>query len=119
MIVNNASLVTHWTSQPAISGALVAIEGKSIVDFGLVGKIVDRYDGDTEILDVAGRLVLPGMIDAGSRLYRSVASAIPLPWRDAHLIEAVLDEESLYWSALAGLLDHLRSGVTTVFALVS
>ena len=87
MIVNNASLVTHWTSQPAISGALVAIEGKSIVDFGLVGKLVDRYDGDTEILDVAGRLVVPGMIDAGSRLYRSVASAIPLPWRDSHLVE--------------------------------
>ncbi len=119
MIVNNANLVTHWPSQPSVSGALLAIEGKSIVDFGLVGKLVDRYDDDTEILDVSGRLVVPGMIDAGSRLYRSLTPGLPIPWRESHRIEGALDEECLYWSALAGLLDALRSGVTTTFALVS
>ncbi len=119
MILNNADLITHWPSRPSVSGALVATEGKSIVDFGPVGKLVDRYDGATEILDVAGRLALPGMIDAGSRLYRSVCAGLSLPWQESHRVESALDEESLYWSALAGLLDHLRSGVTTVFALVS
>jgi cytosine/adenosine deaminase-related metal-dependent hydrolase len=119
MIVNNANLVTHWPSQPTVSGALLAIEGKSIVDFGLVGKLVDRYDDETEILDVSGRLVVPGMIDAGSRLYRSLTTGLPIPWRESHRIEGALDEECLYWSALAGLLDALRSGVTTSFALVS
>ena len=119
MIINNADLVTHWPSQPSVSGALVAIEGKSIIDFGLVGKLVDRYDDDTEILDVSGRLVVPGMIDAGSRLYRSLAHGLPVPWRDCDRIESALDEECLYWSALAGLLDALRSGVTTSFAFVS
>jgi len=119
MIVNNANLVTHWPSQPSVSGALVAIEGKSIVDFGLVGKLVDRYDDDTEILDVSGRLVVPGMIDAGSRLYRSLTPGLPIPWRESHRVESALDEECLYWSALAGLLDALRSGVTTSFAVVS
>ena len=53
MIVNNASLVTHWTSQPAISGALVAIEGKSIVDFGLVGKLVDPVEGRHARIEIA------------------------------------------------------------------
>jgi cytosine/adenosine deaminase-related metal-dependent hydrolase len=119
MIVNNANLITHWPSQPWVGGALVAIEGKSIVDFGLVGKLVDRYDDETQIVDVCGRLVVPGMIDAGSRLYRSLAAGLAVPWREAHRIESVLDEESLYWSALAGLLDALRSGVTTVFSPVS
>jgi len=119
MIVNNANLVTHWPSQPSVSGALLAIEGKSIVDFGLVGKLVDRYDDDTEILDVSGRLVVPGMIDARSRLYRSLTPGLPIPWRESHRVESALDEECLYWSALAGLLDALRSGVTTSFAVVS
>jgi cytosine/adenosine deaminase-related metal-dependent hydrolase len=119
MIVNNADLVTHWPSQPSVSGALLAIEGKSIVDFGLVGKLVDRYDGDTEILDVSGRLVVPGMIDAGSQLHRSLTPGLAVAWREGERIENALDEESLYWSALAGLLDALRSGVTTCFALVS
>ncbi len=119
MIINNADLITHWPSQPSVSGALLAIEGKSIVDFGLVGKLVDRYDDDTEILDVSGRLVVPGMIDAGSRLYRSLTPGLPVSFREAERVERALDEESLYWSALAGLLDGLRSGVTTFFALVS
>jgi cytosine/adenosine deaminase-related metal-dependent hydrolase len=119
MIVNNADLVTHWPSKPVVPGALLAIEGKSIVDFGPVGKLVSRYDDDSQILDVAGRLVVPGMIDAGSRLYRSLSAAFPIPWREGDRVEAVLDEESLYWSALAGLLDGLRSGVTSTFAAVS
>ena len=119
MIVNNANLVTHWPSQPAVSGALLAMEGKSIVDFGPVGKLVSRYDDDSEVLDVSGRLVVPGMIDAGSRLYRSLTPGFPIPWQESHRIESALDEESLYWSALAGLLDALRSGVTTSFAFVS
>jgi cytosine/adenosine deaminase-related metal-dependent hydrolase len=108
MIVYNADLVTHWPSQPVISGALVAIEGKSIVDFGPVGKLVSRYDDDSESLDVSGRLVIPGMIDAGSRLYRSLTAGLPIPWGEAHRIESALDEETLYWSALAGLLDAAR-----------
>jgi cytosine/adenosine deaminase-related metal-dependent hydrolase len=119
MIVNNANLITHWHSQGSVAGALVAIEGKSIVDFGLVGKLVDRYDDDTEVLDVSGRLVLPGMIDAGTRLYRSLTPGLALPWRENDRLENALDEECLYWSGLAGLLDALRSGVTTCFALVS
>jgi cytosine/adenosine deaminase-related metal-dependent hydrolase len=59
------------------------------------------------------------MIDAGSRLYRSLTPGLPIPWRESHRVEGALDEESLYWSALASLLDSLRAGVTTVFALVS
>ncbi len=119
MIVYNADLVTHWPQQPVIPGALLAIEGKSIVDFGPVGKLVSRYDEDRESLDVAGRLVVPGMIDAGARLFRSVTAGLSIPWKEAHRIESALDEETLYWSTFAGLLDALRSGVTTLFALVS
>ncbi|MGH9322608.1 MAG: GDSL-type esterase/lipase family protein [Vicinamibacteria bacterium] len=42
MIVNNAYLVTRWPSQPRVEGALLATEGKSVVDFGPVGKLVER-----------------------------------------------------------------------------
>ncbi len=119
MIINNADLVTHWPSRPSIPGALLAIEGKSIIDFGPVGKLVSRYDDDSEVLDVSGRLVIPGMIDAGCRLYRSLTHGLPVSFRESHLVENALDEESLYWSSLSGLLDALRSGVTTCFALVS
>ena len=52
MILNNANLVTFWDSEPFVTGALVAIEGKILVDFGSVGKLADRYDA-AETLDVA------------------------------------------------------------------
>jgi cytosine/adenosine deaminase-related metal-dependent hydrolase len=119
MIVNNAELVTHWAAQPVVSGALLAIEGKTIVDFGPVGKLVSRYDDDSQVLDVAGRMVIPGMVDAGRRLHRSLAQGIVVPWSDSRRLEAILDEESLYWSAACGLLDSLRSGVTTSLVTVS
>jgi cytosine/adenosine deaminase-related metal-dependent hydrolase len=119
MIVNNADLVTHWPAQPVVSGALLAIEGKTIVDFGPVGKLVSRYDDDSLVLDVAGRMVIPGMIDAGKRIHRSLTSGIVLPWSDSRRLESILDEESLYWSAACSLLDALRSGVTTSLITVS
>jgi cytosine/adenosine deaminase-related metal-dependent hydrolase len=117
MIVNNANLVTLWSNEPAIDGALVAIEGKSIVDFGKVGKLVDRYD-DTEVLDVSGRLVIPGMIDGHLRVDRSLLRGRAGERLSPGRIEAALDAETLYWSALVGLLDAVRSGTTSVFAWV-
>lgn len=121
MIVNNANLVTMWPNEPLVEGALLALEGKTIVDFGKVGKLADRYD-DPEVLDVAGALVLPGMVNAHARLSSSLAMTKPpvtgLHARDMRVdCEAVLDEEGVYWSTLVWLLDAIRSGVTTVFAL--
>jgi cytosine/adenosine deaminase-related metal-dependent hydrolase len=126
MIVNNANLVTFWPNEPLVEGALLALEGKTIVDFGKVGKLIDRYD-DPEVLDVAGRVVIPGLVNAQDRLYLRFAPGVPTSGirpksaRDLrelrHRIEDALDEQALYWSALVGLLDAVRSGVTTVFAL--
>jgi cytosine/adenosine deaminase-related metal-dependent hydrolase len=118
MIVNNAHLVTGWSQQAIVEGALLAVEGKSIVDFGKVGKLVDRYE-DSDVLDVAGRLVLPGMIDAHSRPSRWLALGSPVPLTDELRLELALDEEALYWSALVSFLEAVRNGVTTVIASIS
>jgi cytosine/adenosine deaminase-related metal-dependent hydrolase len=77
MIITNATLVTLWESQPLIDGALVAVEGKTIIDFGKMGKLIDRYE-DTETLDVGGRVLMPGLVNAHSHLWRSLAPALPL-----------------------------------------
>lgn len=122
MIITNATLVTLWESQPLIDGALVAVEGKTIIDFGKMGKLIDRYE-DTETLDVGGRVLMPGLVNAHSHLWRTLAPALPLErvrtfrelqerfwWRHAR----ALREEDIYISSLVGLLDSVRGGFTTV-----
>jgi putative selenium metabolism protein SsnA len=122
MIITNATLVTLWEPQPLIDGALVAIEGKTIIDFGKMGKLIDRYE-DTETLDVGGRVLMPGLVNGHAHLWRSLAPAMPLEgvrtfrelqekywWRYAR----ALREEDIYSSSLVGLLDSVRGGFTTI-----
>jgi cytosine/adenosine deaminase-related metal-dependent hydrolase len=113
VIINNACLVSLWPNEPVVEGALIAIEGKTIVDFGKVGKLVDRYD-HPEVVDVGGRLVLPGLVDAHARLDRSLAVGAP-GGLSRELPPSALDPGTLYWSAMVALLDAVRSGVTALF----
>jgi putative selenium metabolism protein SsnA len=124
VILNNADLVTFWDSEPFLKGALVAIEGKIIVDFDSVGKLADRYD-DSETLDVGGRIVMPGLINAHTHLRRSLTRGMPIkgeqPRTFQEMQEALcwrpdraLSEEDVYLGTLVGLLDSVRAGVTTV-----
>lgn len=122
MIITNANLITLWESTPLIDGALIAIEGKTIVDFGRMGKLIDRYE-DTDTLDVQGCVLMPGLVNSHSHLWRTLAPGLPLEsaktfrelqekfwWRFAR----ALDVEDVYVSAVTGLLDSVRAGCTTV-----
>ncbi len=124
MIVNNATLITFWDKQPLVEGALVAIEGGTIVDFGKVGKLVDRYD-HPQVLDAGGPIVIPGLVDAHSHLSRTLLRArpeqasSPSSFRDLRErvwwpLERALGPKELYTSASVGLLDAIRSGVTAI-----
>lgn len=80
----------------------------------------------TEVLDCGGRVLIPGLINGHTHLYSALARGMPLRgapprnfpetleriwWR----LDKALDEETIYWSAMAGLIDSLKHGVTTLF----
>jgi putative selenium metabolism protein SsnA len=122
MIITNATLLTLWENKPLIEGALVALEGKTIVDFGKVGKLIDRYD-DTQVLDVRGRVLIPGLVNGHSHLWRTLAPGVLVAgasgyrelqekfwWRFGR----ALSSDDIFLSALVGLLDAVRGGFTTV-----
>ena len=95
------------------------------------GRIVERAARleprqDDEVIDLGGRLVLPGMVCAHTHLYSALACGMPPPPRPPsnfkEILELVwwrldraLDEESIYWSAVAGALDAARAGTTCLF----
>jgi len=75
--------------------------------------------------DLAGRLVLPGLVNAHTHLYSALARGMPWPqeapknfleilqkiwWK----LDRALDEESIYYSALVGAIEAVKAGTTTV-----
>lgn len=89
------------------------------------GNHLEPRDSD-EIIDLGSRLVIPGMVCAHTHLYSTLARGMPAPPRQPsnfkEILELVwwrldraLDEESIYWSAMAGALDAARVGTTCLF----
>src|SRR5690348_8811476 len=95
------------------------------------GRIIKRgarlrpIPGD-EVIDLGGKLVLPGMVCTHTHLYSALARGMPAPvrvpanfreilelvwWR----LDRALDEETIYWSAVAGAMDAARAGTTCLF----
>ena len=79
-----------------------------------------------ETIDLQGKTILPGMINAHMHLYSALAIGMPPPkivpinfveklqeiwWK----LDLSLDENSIKASFEAGLLECLKYGVTTVF----
>lgn len=95
------------------------------------GRIVERGAHleplpEEEVIDFSGRLIMPGMVCAHTHLYSALARGMPAPprtptnfkeileliwWR----LDSALDEETIYWSAIAGAMDAARVGTTCVF----
>ena len=81
-------------------------------------------DKNTKTIDLGGRLVLPGLLNPHHHLYSALATGLaPIgPTRNFQEIldnlwwhlDKTLDAESIYYSAINGLMQSARYGVTTV-----
>ena len=74
--------------------------------------------GDIEI-DGQGKLAIPGFINAHTHLamvlFRGLADDVPLQvWLEEHVwpLERLLQPEDVYWCALLGIAEGIRSGTT-------
>jgi len=88
------------------------------------GPSLDAQPGE-EAIDIAGKLVMPGMVCAHTHLYSALARGMPGPvdpprnfleilqkiwWK----LDRALDEEAIYYSAIVGAIDAARAGTTCV-----
>ncbi len=111
-----------WTLDPPgvfsgdlrISGGTIAARGADL-----------RPGPGDEVLDCAGLVVLPGLVCAHTHLYSSLSRGMPFPekppkdfpdrlakiwWR----LDRALDADTIRASAVAGVLEAVRCGVTTI-----
>ena len=100
--------------------------GDVLIEDGQITAIGDGVGQDVaDSVDARGALVLPGLVNAHTHLYSTLAAGMPGPsiaptnfseilervwWR----LDCALDEESLEASALIGALEAARSGVTVL-----
>lgn len=118
-LLKNGRLVSLWP--PAVDASDIRIRDGTIVERGPALPTAS----DEHVFEVAGRLVLPGLVNAHTHLYSTLARGMPAPdtppknfyqvleniwWR----LDRALDEESIYYSALIGAIESLRCGTTTI-----
>ncbi len=113
--------VTNGTDVFVEHGGLLIENGRIVA----VGRFEDLRDPHADWIPTHHRLILPGFLVAHHHLYSALAAGIsplgPTPNFRKILenlwwpLDRALDEETVYASALHGLMDGLRHGVTTVF----
>jgi putative selenium metabolism protein SsnA len=118
--LKNATLIT--LDPATVERGDLRIEGGHIVERAAQ---IHPLPGD-EVIDLNGKAVMLGLVCAHTHLYSALARGMPAPprapanfpeilqliwWR----LDAALDEETIYWSALAGALEAARAGTTCLF----
>ena len=122
LLITNGCLATLDEENRCLDGASVHMDGRYIVAVGDIDPA--SCDADRQI-DAGGRLIMPGLINAHHHLYSTFARGFTPPGPPARNFEqnlrqlwwkldAALDSDDVYYSALLALMDAARAGCTTV-----
>jgi putative selenium metabolism protein SsnA len=122
LLITNGHLATLDGDNRFVENGNVYIDGNQIVDVGEFDP--GSYSADRTI-DACGNLVMPGLINAHHHLYSTFARGFTPPGPPARnfdenlknlwwKLDAALDSEDVYYSALLALMDSARNGCTTV-----
>jgi 5-methylthioadenosine/S-adenosylhomocysteine deaminase len=119
-LVDGGTVLAMDDAGTVIPGGAVAIRGNRIEAVGQSAELAGRYPGARR-LDAAGRIVMPGLINAHTHvpmsLFRGIADDLDLEgFLYGHIfpLEAkFVDEEFVRWGTRLACLELLRGGVTT------
>ncbi|MGD0558606.1 MAG: amidohydrolase [Streptosporangiaceae bacterium] len=114
IIINNGTVLTVNEADDVIFGGHVVLDGDRIVTVG-----AGRYDGDGEVIDATGKIVMPGLVDLHyhTAIAKGFSDHLPLwEYLDAcwYPFIRTLDADAAYWSAAASYLESIKCGVTCV-----
>ena len=122
LLITNGQLVTLDEDNRFIENGSVYIEGNRIAAVGDLAP--DSYPADRSI-DAAGNIVMPGLIIAHHHLYSTFARGFAPPGAPARnfaeilknlwwKLDAALDSDDVYYSALLAVMQAARAGCTTI-----
>ncbi len=126
LLIGNGRTITQNADNPFIENGCVAVDGGLIKEVGDTAALQAKYPG-AEFYDAAGRVIMPGIINAHTHIYSSFARGLSMPasgpsktfldilenvwWK----IDKVLNIEDSRYSAYATGMESVKYGVTTLF----
>jgi cytosine/adenosine deaminase-related metal-dependent hydrolase len=119
MLFKNATIVTMNATRDIISDGAIAIKGNRIVSVDKTAALLPMY-GDDEVIDVQGKLIIPGLIDThvhlAQALIRGCADDMSLiQWlcERVWVLQGNFTTDDGYVSARLCIAEMLKSGTTT------
>jgi cytosine/adenosine deaminase-related metal-dependent hydrolase len=114
MIIGPCTVLTGGDEPAVLDDAAVRIVGAHIAQVGPAGHLAAAYPDET-LWPARGRVLLPGLVNTHVHLARHLARGLnlrtPAEWLR---FDRALSAEDVYWSVMAGLVEGVRHGVTTV-----
>ncbi len=120
----NGTVVTLGRQNRVLQNATVVTEGESIAAIGDSAKMKARFP-EAEVIDCAGKVILPGFICTHHHFYSTMARGMAIPGEPAAnfvqilerlwwKVDRALREEDITLSAQVPLIECIRNGTTTV-----
>ena len=123
ILIKNATILTLDNENPVVKNGAIVINEDKIEKVGPSNVLEKDYAID-EIIDACSRTVIPGMICGHMHFYSAFATGMLLPPFSQGFVEVLqnlwwkldkaLLKEDVYYSALNGYIEAVRSGTTTV-----
>jgi 5-methylthioadenosine/S-adenosylhomocysteine deaminase len=116
IVINNGTVLTVNEADDVIFGGHVVISGDRIA---AVGPGEHLAGPDDTVIDAAGKIVMPGLVDLHyhTAIAKGFSDHLPLwEYLDAcwYPFIRTLDADAAYWAAAASYLESVKCGVTTV-----
>lgn len=124
LLLFNANIFTLTPENKYIPDGAIFIQNGKINEIGTSSDLENKYSEAAQKLNLKGNLILPGKINTHMHLYSSLARGMPVSKVGKKFVEIlkniwwkldkVLDHEAIFYSALIGCLESLKSGTTTI-----
>jgi len=142
LLVHNAFIVTMDGERRIIPDGALAVRGDTLVAIGTSEEVVNRFTADWghgadkadskadgngsngargKTIDAAGKFLFPGFVTTHTHLFQTMLKGLGrdkklFDWLNSSVRRAYhqFDEETMYYAALTGLIEALRTGTTTV-----
>ncbi len=120
IIIEAKYIIPVRPSRKIIRDGAVVVDGDRIVFVGKVDEARRRFHSDT-IIKASRHAVIPGLVNAHNHLFQSILKNIGIDMElvswlrsSIHPTLASFSDEDFYVAAKWGLIENIRSGVTTV-----